>query len=89
MASGLPDAQKFPTAEFYRAALDRVEADLLAVVRRHIPALGSHLVASALIELTGSVCGDIVQAVPEAAIDLDERLAQLRLYVATTNETPQ
>jgi hypothetical protein len=77
------------TADAYRAALDRVEADLLAVVRRHALLLGPHLVACALIEVCGSVCGDIVQALPDAGPDLDQRLAQLRLFVSTTTGRPQ
>jgi hypothetical protein len=78
-----------PAAAWYRQDLERVEAEVLAVVRANMPRVGYQLVAHALIEVVGSVLGDIVEAQPTARVDLDTRLEQLRLHVATAGTRAQ
>lgn len=82
-------ASDHPAAEWYRRDLERVESELLAVVRHWMPRVGYQLVAHALIETTGSVLGDIVEAEADARPDLDQRLQQLRLHVATVGQRAQ
>ena len=81
------DQADAPAAAWYRADLERVEADLLAVVRRHLPRVGCQLVAHALIETVGSVCADIVEAAPAARADIAVRLEQARLHIVTIGTT--
>lgn len=77
------------SAVWFRAALDRIEADLLAVVQEHSPAIGRMATCHALIELTGSVCAAVAEADPMARADIDSKLGALQLYVASTRQTPQ
>lgn len=90
------EAQRFESgsAAYLREALERFEADLLATVQRHASPhsqrIGAHLAAHAVIELAGAVCAAVVEAMPEAAADLDAKLGALRLHVAPAmNETRQ
>jgi hypothetical protein len=82
-----------PVADDYRAALELIEADLLAVVQRHASRhsqrIGSLLAAHATIELTGAVCGAVIEAMPDTAVDVNQKLASLQLHVMTTNGTRQ
>jgi hypothetical protein len=72
--------------ELVRQHIDQVQAEILAVVRRHSSnANGYKMAAHALIELTGSVCAAIVEAEPSMRAFFDEKLGDLRLFVAATS----
>lgn len=75
-------------AVWFRQNLELVQADLVATLRKHWPAVGHQVIAHALIQTTGTVLGAIVQADPAAHADLDRKLADLRLFVATTDDAP-
>jgi uncharacterized protein (DUF2237 family) len=65
-----------------RRALERIEADLLAVLRHHAPAAGWPLCAHALIEATGSLAALLVTEAPASRALLITQLDALRLHVA-------
>ena len=76
-------------AAAYRADLEHVEADLIATIRRHARAFGVRLTAHALVEVTGSVLAEFVEAEPDRAAAIGELVGQLALFVQTTNARPQ
>jgi hypothetical protein len=82
-------ADEHPAAEWYRRDLERVEDELLAVVRKHLPRVGVQLMAHALIETTGSVLGDIIEAQPESRADIVQRSEQLTLHIQTIGTQAQ
>jgi hypothetical protein len=87
----MPDAMAstHPAAAWYRKEIDIVQVELLAVLRKHWPRIGSQAIAHLLIELTGGVLSDIVEAEPAAGRDIDQKLVELHLYVATTTKQAQ
>jgi hypothetical protein len=86
----MPDhQQERALADVYRRELDRVEADLVTIVRHHARTLGVPIVTTALVEVLGGVLADVVTANPAAAAGIADTLAQLQLYVATVNQAPQ
>ena len=89
MPDSEPRAMEYSAGAAYRRDLERVEADLLSVVRHHVRALGVQVVTVALVELLGAVCQDIVTADPSAAPRIVETLGQLQLYVSTPTGRPQ
>lgn len=74
--------REHPAAAWYRRDLDRVERELLAVVQRYGPMVGSRLVAHALLETCGSVLVAMVEADPEAQGNVDRWVADLALFVS-------
>jgi hypothetical protein len=82
-------ASDHPAAAWFRRDIEVVEAELVAVLRKHWSRVGAQIVAHALIQTVGSVCGAIVEAEPAAGPDIDAKLADVRLYVATTNQRAQ
>ncbi len=75
-----------PAAKWYRADLERVEGDLLSVIRRELPRVGWQLTVHALLEMAGSVLGDIVEAAPAARADVLQRIGELHLYLAAEGQ---
>jgi hypothetical protein len=82
-----------PAGVDYRLLLDHIKAVLsVIVVPIVVEAVGpaaSYLVACALIELTGGVCAGLARDEPQRAPDLDQKLGELRLFVASTTAGPQ
>ena len=78
-----------PAAAWFRRDLEAVQADLLVVLQKHWPRVGTQLIAHALIETTGSVLAAITTDEPATAPAIDVKLGELRLFAATTNVAPQ
>lgn len=84
----MPDQPDNPDVDRCRAVLDVVQADVLTVVRRHVPLLGAYLVTCAMIELVGGMAALVVEQIPDRSADIDAKLAQLRLHVLPTPTGP-
>ncbi len=76
-------------ATWYREDLDRIENELLAVVRAHFARSGAQLVAHAVIETAGSVLAAIIHDRPAARADVLGRIDQLRLHLAVDDDDRQ
>jgi hypothetical protein len=74
-----------PAAVWFRHQVEAVQADLIATVRTHTARVGSQVIAHAVVEFSGSVLAAIAEADPASQADLDAKLADLRLFVATAN----
>jgi hypothetical protein len=73
----------------FRRHLELVQADLVAVVRKHAPVVGHRVICHALIETTGHLVSAIATANPAMRADLDRKFDQLRLFVSATEAPPQ
>lgn len=78
-----------PVAEWFRKDLEKVQADLLVVLRHHWPAVGHQVISTAIIETTGSVCAAIIEDEPSAQPDIDTKVGQLHLFIAATGTQHQ
>jgi hypothetical protein len=76
-------------AAWYREDLERIEHELLAVVRACWVTSGEQLVAHALIETAGSVLDAIIRERPAARADVLGRIDQLRLHLAVADDGGQ
>ena len=83
--SNKAERQALLIAQFHQQA-EAVTADLLLVVQRHFARVGPHVTSHALIECLGSVLSAIATAAPAIRDDINVKLDQLRLYVATSND---
>ena len=82
-------AGEHAAAEWYRNDLEKVQNELLAVLRQHWPQVGTQLIAHVLVEVTGSVLATIMQNNLAAKADVLGRLDQLRLHLSVDGTRAQ
>lgn len=74
---------------WYQKDLEALEVDLTAVIQKHWPNTGGQLIVNGLIEVTGKVLSAIVATDPATKTAIETKLADLCLFVSTTNQPPQ
>jgi hypothetical protein len=89
MAESERTIRDHPSAAWFRQDLEKIQGDLLAVLRHHWPNVGHQLIAHALIETTGTVLAAIAAAEPAALADIDRKLDELQTFVVTTAQPTQ
>jgi hypothetical protein len=71
-------------AMWYREELDRIEFELLDVLRWHWARVGDQVIAHAVVETAGSVLDAIAREKPTARADMLQRIDDLRLYLSNS-----
>jgi hypothetical protein len=75
--------------ERYRHDLERIQADLGAVLRRHAATEGWPIIVHALIETSGTLAALLVAEEPMTRGYLVSRLDDLSLHIATAGQRAQ